>query len=702
MKYFSYAGFLPFFILYMLFSYPGKTLGQADSIIVPDTTVHTAGTAGEPGTDTVDIYEMTLEQLMNMKAHGLPTELEKIVNSLIASASKKPLSVRESPSIVSLVTEEEIRKSGARDLMDVLQLIPGMDFGLDVYGVAGLGIRGNWSHEGKVLLLWDGHEMNETLYGTLQFGNHFLVDHIKKVEVIRGPGSAIYGGYAEYGVINIVTKTAEELNGISVSGTYGRMEKTLGRKNILVSAGKKTGDFGVFASVYSGKGNRSDREAYDIEGNTFDMAGSSKLNPNNVSLGISCRNFSLKTMADKFITTSQDAYTTALSQPYPDDFHSYFLDAKNVMEVSDKFTITPRYTYIRQKPWNWEGPGNDEIEAYNKLTERNKAHLSLGYKITRKINLIGGGEYFRDFAQDLNGGHFSNGVSAMSFYNMAAFTEAVIKHRIVNLTIGARYDRHSNYGDAFNPRIAFTKKFDRFHFKALYARSFRAPSIENINYSLTGNILPEKTEVAEAEFGYTLTRKMILTANLFDITTRDPIIYYGISDTEQGYGEAEATGTRGIEADFRYKESWGFVNVNWAFYTASGKFQLETYEVPDNPSFHLAFPAHKLNLNSSYMITKNLSVNPSVLFRGKRYGYNSYDALTGEYIIKEFDPSIFLNLFISYEIKNLSAGLGVYNLLNQEMMIIQPYNSFHAPLPGPSREIIVKLGYNFNFRKKNV
>src|ERR1700752_1841087 len=103
--------------------------------------------------DTVDYYEMSLEQLLKMKAHGVPTELEKLINSLISVASKKPLSTRESPSIVTLVTKEEIRNSGARDLMDVLRMVPGIEFGVDVEGVVGIGVRGNWAHEGKMLLL---------------------------------------------------------------------------------------------------------------------------------------------------------------------------------------------------------------------------------------------------------------------------------------------------------------------------------------------------------------------------------------------------------------------------------------------------------------------------------------------------------------------------------------------------------------------
>src|SRR5437762_3210103 len=82
--------------------------------------------------DTFDYYEMSLEQLIQLKAHGVPSELEELINSLILAASKRPLTARESPGIVSLITQEEIRNSGARDLMDVLRLVPGIDFGMDV------------------------------------------------------------------------------------------------------------------------------------------------------------------------------------------------------------------------------------------------------------------------------------------------------------------------------------------------------------------------------------------------------------------------------------------------------------------------------------------------------------------------------------------------------------------------------------------
>jgi len=82
-------------------------------------------------------------------------------------ASIRPATVRETPGVVTIVTREEIVRSGARDLIDVLRNVPGFSFGVDVEGVVDLGFRGVWGHEGKILLMIDGLEMNEQLFGGL-------------------------------------------------------------------------------------------------------------------------------------------------------------------------------------------------------------------------------------------------------------------------------------------------------------------------------------------------------------------------------------------------------------------------------------------------------------------------------------------------------------------------------------------------------
>ncbi len=100
-------------------------------------------------------------------------------------------------SSMALFTELEIKASGARELMDLLNLVSGFNFGGNVEGIVGLAVRGNWAHEGKALLLIEGLEMNENLFSTLQFGNHYPVTDIKGIEIIGNSGSAMYKGIAE-------------------------------------------------------------------------------------------------------------------------------------------------------------------------------------------------------------------------------------------------------------------------------------------------------------------------------------------------------------------------------------------------------------------------------------------------------------------------------------------------------------------------
>src|SRR4051794_9851238 len=95
-----------------------------------------------------DITELSLDDLLNVQTFV---------------ATKTSTTMRDSPAVITIVTREEIVNSGARDLIDVLNLVGGFAFASDVNGVVGVGFRGNWGHEGKILLLVDGQTVNEGL-----------------------------------------------------------------------------------------------------------------------------------------------------------------------------------------------------------------------------------------------------------------------------------------------------------------------------------------------------------------------------------------------------------------------------------------------------------------------------------------------------------------------------------------------------------
>jgi outer membrane receptor for ferrienterochelin and colicin len=533
------------------------------------------------------------------------------------------------------------------------------------------------------------------------------VDQIKKIEIIRGPGSAIYGGFAEYGVVNIITKSGADLNGVAVAGTYGQMENTFARRNLNISAGKKIKDTDISLSAFTGQGNRSDQTYTDIYGSSYNMAGNAKLDPTNINLGISHKGLSFRGIIDKYDMTVQDAYDVIKTYPSGQNFDSYFGELKYVYKAGDKLTITPRFNFKRQQPWASTAEF-DSSDAYLRRVDRYRGNLTTSYNISRKINVVAGSEFFNDYAQDkLPGGYFysrdahGNKIDSsktVQYHNYAFFAQGLIKQRLVNIILGARYDYNNAFGSSFVPRVGLTKKINKFNFKLLYSNSFRAPAIENIDKKDSTEIKPEKTNVIELELGYQLTRNSIITANMYDITTKDPIIYYVLYDANNPHGRDAyhnygKTGSRGIEVEYRVKEKWGYVNLNYSFYTTAGKnLNDSSYMVPDHPNVHLAFPANRINLNSCFYLTKNFSASVSLSFFDTRYGYT--DTLG----IHTFKPTALLNIFVNYNnlfVKGLILGAGVYDAANEKFQFIQAYHSGHAPLPGPSREFIVKLCYEF-------
>jgi hypothetical protein len=102
----------------------------------------------------------------------------------------------------------------------------------------------------------------------------------------------------------------------------------------------------------------------------------------------------------------------------------------------------------------------------------------------------------------------------------------------------------------------------------------------------------------------------------------------------------------------------------------------------------------------SWNVNKNLSLNSSASYYGKRWAVAGID--TSGMSVKEIvDPMLLLNFFVRYEtpLKGLNIGIGVYDVLNEKVKFIQPYDGGHAPLPGPSREFVFRLQYNLSFKK---
>ena len=166
-------------------------------------------------------------------------ELANIEVPVVEAASKYKQKTTEAPASVTIITSDEIKKQGYRTLADLLRNVPGLYVSYDrLY--ASLGVRGfNLGVNDRVLLLINGHRINNSLSDGAFIGTEFIldVDLIDRVEVIRGPGSSLYGANAFFGVINVITRKGRDMagHGAEASGDAASYDTYKGR----VTYGKK-------------------------------------------------------------------------------------------------------------------------------------------------------------------------------------------------------------------------------------------------------------------------------------------------------------------------------------------------------------------------------------------------------------------------------------------------------------------------------
>jgi outer membrane receptor for ferrienterochelin and colicins len=154
--------------------------------------------------------------------------LEELGSIQVYSASKHMQSTSDAPSAVTVITADEIQKYGYRTLADILESVRGFYITYDrdytFVGVRGFGRLANWNS--SILLLIDGHRINDNVLGDGFIGPEFLVDIdlIERVEIIRGPSSSLYGAHAFLAVINVITRKGPQMKGVELSfapGSYG-------------------------------------------------------------------------------------------------------------------------------------------------------------------------------------------------------------------------------------------------------------------------------------------------------------------------------------------------------------------------------------------------------------------------------------------------------------------------------------------------
>jgi len=151
------------------------------------------------------------------------TSLEDLMNIAVTSVSRKEQTTSQAAAAVFVISREDIRRSGALNIPDLLRMVPGLDVGqinASNWAISARGFNGQFSN--KLLVLVDGRTVYTPIFaGVLWDSQNVPLDSIERIEVIRGPGAAIWGSNAVNGVINIITRSAKDTPGGKVSGGAG-------------------------------------------------------------------------------------------------------------------------------------------------------------------------------------------------------------------------------------------------------------------------------------------------------------------------------------------------------------------------------------------------------------------------------------------------------------------------------------------------
>ncbi|MCF8242310.1 MAG: TonB-dependent receptor plug domain-containing protein [Melioribacteraceae bacterium] len=179
------------------------------------------------------LEEMTIEELMKIQ---------------VISASNRLQELREAPATIYVITEEDIRQYGYRDLKDILNHLPGIEYSNAHSNLQG-GQRGfaeNWS---QTKLLINGRQANKLWSGESYIASQYTLNNVKQIEIIQGPASALYGADAFTGVINIITKnSANSEEHSDISFALGSVDKAFDSKQLSFNLITKKKNLGVTLS----------------------------------------------------------------------------------------------------------------------------------------------------------------------------------------------------------------------------------------------------------------------------------------------------------------------------------------------------------------------------------------------------------------------------------------------------------------------
>lgn len=472
---------------------------------------------------------------------GAEPSLEDLINTEVFSASKFPQKVMDAPSVVTVITAADIKAFGYRNLSDVLRSVRGLyvsdDRNYSYVGARGFARPGDYNT--RILLMIDGHRVNDTVYDQATIGNEFPldIDLIERVEFVPGPGSALFGGSAFFGVVNVLTRNGQGLAGLRVSGEAARHRTAKAR----ASYGRRDGDVDVLLSA-SGYGSRGD----DLHFPEFDDPASN----DGVAHGLDYERYhnlyarlavAGMTLQAAQVRRTKGIPTASFGQVF-NHSGSRTVDARTMLGLNYSRAIgvdTELSALLSYTRYTYDGVYIYDLPPViaNRDGARSRwfnAELRLLNTSLRDHKLVGGVEFRRNvearqFNFDVLGAYLDDRRSSRTL-GLYAQDEYALSERWT-LTAGLRHDKQYGGISETHPRLALLwKPQPQTAVKLLYGSAFRAPTAYESYYvtdisaqKANPDLEAETIHTSELAVEHYLSNTWKLTATAFAYRIHDLI-----------------------------------------------------------------------------------------------------------------------------------------------------------------------------------